>query len=88
VFIPNSFTPNGDGNNDFFQVYGESVKVIDLKIFNRWGELVYQSNNVFAGWDGTYKGIPQNPGVFSYAVQITFLDNSTLNKQGSVTLLR
>ncbi|MBL0309246.1 MAG: gliding motility-associated C-terminal domain-containing protein [Bacteroidetes bacterium] len=55
IFIPNSFSPNGDGNNDVFQIYGAAIKTTDLKIFNRWGELVFQSTNQFYGWDGTYK---------------------------------
>ena len=88
VFIPNSFTPNGDGNNDLFQLYGQGIKSVDLKIFNRWGELVYQSNNQFDGWDGTYKGQLQLPQVFTYAVKIVFLDDKKLARKGTVTLLR
>ncbi len=88
VFVPNSFTPNGDGNNDVFQIYGQGIKTIDLKIFNRWGELVYQSNNQFEGWDGTYKGQLQLPQVFTYAVKIVFLDDKKTNKKGTVTLVR
>ncbi len=88
VFVPNSFTPNGDGNNDVFQIYGQGVKTLDLKIFNRWGELVYQSNNQFEGWDGTYKGQLQLPQVFTYATKITFLNDKKLDKKGTVTLVR
>jgi len=88
VFIPNSFTPNGDGNNDFFEIYGESIKVVTMRVFNRWGEMVFQTNDQFAGWDGTYKGKVQEPGVFSYDAVITFLDNTQMIKTGSVTLLR
>lgn len=88
LFIPNSFTPNGDGNNDLFQIFGEDIKVVDLKIFNRWGELVYQSNNQFAGWDGTYKGQMQLPQVFTYTAVVTFLDDKKAEKNGTVTLVR
>jgi len=88
VFVPNSFSPNGDGNNDVFQIYGQGIKTIDLKIFNRWGELVYKSNNQFDGWDGTYKGLVQQPSVFTYAARITYLDDKKTEKQGTVTLLR
>jgi gliding motility-associated-like protein len=88
VYIPNSFTPNGDGNNDLFQLYGQSIKTVDLKIFNRWGELVYQTNNQFNGWDGTYKGALQTPQVFTYAVKVVFLDDKKLDRKGTVTLLR
>jgi gliding motility-associated-like protein len=87
-FIPNSFSPNGDGNNDVFLVYGEHIKTIDLKIFNRWGELLFESENELTGWDGSYKGTIQNPGVYVYEVLITFLDDTQLQKRGSVTLIR
>lgn len=88
VFIPNSFTPNGDGNNDVFEIYGQGIKTIDLKIFNRWGELVYESNNQFSGWDGTYKGQKQLPQVFTYYATVTFLNDKEYEKGGTVTLVR
>jgi gliding motility-associated-like protein len=88
VYIPNSFSPNGDGNNDVFQIYGVGIKTIDLKIFNRWGEKVYESNNQFEGWDGTYKGVIQNPAVFAYQVTITYLNDKKKQEIGSITLIR
>ncbi len=88
VYVPNSFTPNGDGNNDVFQIYGQGIKTVDLKIFNRWGELVYESNNQFDGWDGAYKGQVQLPQVFTYAVKIVFLNDKKTDKKGTVTLVR
>jgi gliding motility-associated-like protein len=88
VFIPNSFSPNGDGNNDVFQIYGEGIKTVDLKIFNRWGELMYQTNNQFSGWGGTYKGVLQNPAVFVYDIQITYLDDKKTHRVGSISLIR
>ena len=87
-FIPNSFSPNGDGNNDVFEIYGENIKSVKMRIFNRWGELVYESTNQFKGWDGYYKGILQNPGVYTYDAEIIFLDDTQIEKHGSVTLLR
>ena len=88
VFIPNSFTPNGDGNNDLFLIYGESIKTVNLKVFNRWGEKVFDSETQFLGWDGNYKGMPQMPGVYVYEAQITFLDNTQTLRTGSITLIR
>ncbi|MDB5285013.1 MAG: hypothetical protein JWO06_4088, partial [Bacteroidota bacterium] len=88
IFIPNSFTPNGDGNNDLFLIYGENIKTLNLKVFNRWGELVFESNSQWLGWDGTYKGVLQNPAVFVYEATITLLDNKKIFRKGSVTLLR
>jgi gliding motility-associated-like protein len=88
VFIPNAFSPTGDGNNDRFLVYGEDIKTVDMKIFNRWGELVFESSNGFEGWDGTYRGQLVMPQVFTYTSTITFLDNSQVHKAGSVTVIR
>lgn len=88
VYIPNAFSPNGDGNNDEFKIYGEGIKSISLKIFNRWGEKIFESTNQFTGWDGTYKGVIQNPDVYVYQVKITYLDDKVSNKTGSITILR
>lgn len=88
VFIPNSFSPNGDGNNDEFRIYGEGIKLIDLKLFNRWGEKVFETNNQLEGWNGTYQSKLQEPSVFVYRVKITYLDNKTVERIGSVTLIR
>ena len=88
AFAPNAFSPNGDGNNDVFQIYGEDIKTLDMKVFNRWGELVYSTTNSMAGWDGSYKGQMQMPGVYTYITVITYLDNSQETKKGTVTLLR
>jgi gliding motility-associated-like protein len=88
VYVPNTFTPNGDGKNDFFLVYGNDIKTVSLRIFNRWGEKVFESNNVFEGWDGTYKGVKVNPDVFTYDVDIELLTGKAVRKSGTVTLLR
>jgi len=88
AFFPNAFSPNGDGNNDLFEIYGEDIKEISLKIFNRWGEKVFETSNSLSGWDGTYKGVPQNIGVYTYEAVVTFLDNSRQIKNGTVTLLK
>lgn len=88
VFIPNSFSPNNDGNNDVFEVYGAGIKTVLLQVFNRWGEKVFESNDQFNGWDGTYKGKIQDPGVFTYFARISFLDNTQVEKYGSITLVR
>ena len=88
AFAPNAFSPNGDGNNDIFQIYGEDIKTVSLKVFNRWGELVYSTTNSLAGWDGTCKGVLQMPSVFTYEAVITYLDDSKENKNGTITLIR
>jgi len=97
VFIPNAFTPNGDGFNDEFQVYsGPGVTLIrSMQVFDRWGELVFERINlepeafpdVANGWDGRFRGRIMNPGVFVYLVEVTFDDGITLLYRGDVTLL-
>jgi gliding motility-associated-like protein len=88
VFIPNTFTPNGDGLNDKFFIRGNGVQKIELSIYNRWGELVYESDDIKAGWDGVYKGKPADPGVFAYYVKIYCIAGEELIRKGNVTLIR
>ena len=88
VFIPDVFTPNHDGNNDIFYVYGDGIKSLNLKVFNRWGEKVFEGNSQFDGWDGTYKGQLQPQNVYIYEATIYSLDGQTIFRKGSVTLVR
>jgi gliding motility-associated-like protein len=91
IFTPNAFTPNGDGNNDYFQIFGNlaGINYIDIKIFDRWGEKVFESEEPTFKWDGTYKGVLQAPQVFAYEMKIVFNDgHSDLLKKGSITLIR
>ncbi|MBO9659591.1 MAG: gliding motility-associated C-terminal domain-containing protein, partial [Chitinophagaceae bacterium] len=87
-FIPNAFTPNNDGKNDTFKPYGSSIKSIEMRVFNQWGELVYQTTDVNKGWDGMFKGKAQPVGVYPYGIKVTFLDNTTVTKRGTVNLVR
>jgi gliding motility-associated-like protein len=91
IFIPNVFTPNGDGSNDFFEVFGNknSWKQFEIMIFDRWGEKVYESQDMNFKWDGFYKGVLLPPAVFVYTVNLVFLDNYVPKLyKGSITLLR
>ena len=91
IFIPNTFTPNGDGNNDFFQIFGNlpALKYLDVEIFDRIGEKVFESNDLRFTWDGTYKGKPLQPAVFVYTLRVVFVDNhSEKIYKGSLTLLK
>jgi len=88
LFIPNAFSPNRNGNNDVFRVYGTSIRSLELKVFNQWGELLFSTNEVGKGWDGTAKGKPQPVGVYAYAAIITLQDGTVLHKKGSVNLIR
>jgi gliding motility-associated-like protein len=92
-YIPNAFTPNGDGVNDIFFVYGRGVEELQLRIFNRWGELVFETKDQSRGWDGTYRGQLLNPDVFVYELRVTFCDGSRISsssefRKGSITLIR
>ncbi|TCJ14473.1 PKD domain-containing protein [Flaviaesturariibacter flavus] len=94
VFVPNTFTPNGDGANDIFFVQGSGLaRMKSLRIFNRWGEVVFERrdfdvNNPSVGWDGTYKGQKAAPDVYIYQLEV-FCENSDVIKfEGNVALIR
>ncbi|RZM18633.1 MAG: T9SS type B sorting domain-containing protein, partial [Pedobacter sp.] len=88
VFIPNTFTPNYDGKNDKLFVYGNSIAKLKLRVYNQWGQFIYESLNIQNGWDGTYRGVMQPNGVYVYYAEVEFNDGSKVNKKGTVTLLR
>jgi gliding motility-associated-like protein len=88
VYFPSAFTPNGDGKNDIFRALGNGAKQYRLKIFNRWGELVFETADFNEGWDGTYKGSAQPVSVFVYLATVTFQNNKTNSYNGSITLIR
>ncbi len=88
VYVPNLFTPNGDGLNDVAMVYANNVRDLNFLIFNRWGEKVYEGHNITEGWNGIYANKLQNPETYVYVVTVTFLDNKTVTKTGSVTLVK
>lgn len=91
IFTPNAFTPNNDGNNDVFTIYGKlnTVAYLDIQIFNRWGEKVFSSNDHHFSWDGKYKGVLQNPGVYVWLLKLTYLDGHREElRKGTVSLIK
>jgi gliding motility-associated-like protein len=94
AYIPNAFSPNDDGINDVFYVLGNCVsKVILLRVFDRWGEMVFEKSNTppndpLYGWDGKFKGKPVNSDVFVFYINVELKDGSTRIYKGDVTLLR
>ena len=87
-FIPNLFTPNNDGLNDVFKPIVPYYKSASLQIFDRWGNLTFNTNNLEQGWDGKYKGENTQCDVYVYKLEIEFLDGSTKNSLGHIMLTR
>jgi gliding motility-associated-like protein len=89
MFLPDAFTPNGDGLNDVFRVVNFGYEAIqDFSIFNRWGQRVFYTHDGTSGWDGTFNGKPAEGGVYFYVIQIGMLDGTQKKFQGDVTLIR
>jgi len=94
VWIPNAFTPNGDGQNDYFYLLGKvPYDIKTFEIYNRWGQLLFQNqgiavNSEVDGWDGNTDGRPLSPGVYVYKAVLNFIDGSTKDFYGDVTLVK
>jgi gliding motility-associated-like protein len=90
VDVPTAFTPNGDGTNDVIYVDGWGIRKLNyFRIFNRWGQLLFESNDIKTGWDGTYNGVPQNMETYVYQVSAeTYVDKDPQLKTGSFKLIR
>jgi len=86
--LPSAFSPNGDGNNDMLYVYGGQIEKIFLSIYDRWGELVFESSSKDIGWDGTFKGKEASSGVYVYKLKVVFTDGDIETKAGNITLIR
>ncbi|MCB0656625.1 MAG: gliding motility-associated C-terminal domain-containing protein [Saprospiraceae bacterium] len=95
IIAPNVFSPNGDGNNDIFYLYGKGVDLIEVfRIYDRWGNIVYEGhdvplNNPASGWDGRVKGgTYAQPGVYVWSAQVRFLDFDVRIVSGDLTVVR
>jgi len=89
VFVPSAFTPNGDGVNDVFRVGHITFQAVqEFRVFNRWGEEVFHTIDPREGWDGTWKGQPQEMGTYFYLIRLGYPDGSAETYQGDVTLIR
>ena len=94
IFIPNTFSPNDDGVNDRFYPRGTGINTISyMRVFNRWGELVYSkrglsANDPAAGWDGMYKGTKSPMGVYTYSIEIVCQNSRLLKFVGNLTLIQ
>jgi len=88
LFIPNTFTPDGDGMNDRLCFRSENVSAFHIAIFSRWGEMVFESNDPYGCWDGRYHGNPCLPGVYYYTCRIRCANNEENVLKGDVTLIK
>ncbi len=99
ITIPNAFTPNPNGgsggsydatdlSNDVFYPFVRFVKDFRMRVFNRWGELVFESNDIKQGWDGYYKGHISQQDVYVYQLWVRFVDNKEVQRMGDLTLFR
>ncbi len=88
VFVPNAFSPNGDNENDVLYVRGELIGKMEFRIYDRWGELVFESFDRLIGWDGTFRGKALDPDVYDYYLRVTCIDNLETIIKGNITLIR
>jgi gliding motility-associated-like protein len=92
--VPNTFSPNGNDINDVLRVKGIGISDLDFKIYNRYGQLVFETTKVDnewqgpTGWDGTFKGKPEQNGTFLYMLNYTLISGESGFLSGNVTLIR
>ncbi len=89
VYVPTAFTPNNDGKNDRFRIWAaDNYRQFRLLIYNRWGQLIYETNDISKGWDGKFNDQPQPSDVYIYYLEILTASNKKISKKGTFTLLR
>mgnify|MGYP000185300392 CR=1 FL=1 len=88
VFIPSAFTPNEDLSNDVLCVYGKCIRTMNLKIFNRWGEKIVETEDKEFCWEGAYKGVRLESAVFHYVLEATLTTGASIVKKGNISLIR
>jgi len=88
IFVPNTFTPNGDGMNDVLFVRGQHIARMEFKVFDRWGEKVFESTDPANGWDGRFKGMLVDPAVFVHHLKVWCIDGQEYFTKGNVTVVR
>jgi len=86
--VPNAFTPGRFGQNGIVKVMGFGITHMIFRIYNRWGQMVFQSNDPNIGWDGTYKGVMQPMDVYAYTLEAEYFDGSRASRKGDITLIR
>jgi gliding motility-associated-like protein len=87
LYIPNSFTPNGDGLNDTFGIAGEAIKEFNMEIYNRWGQKIFESDNANLRWDGTFLGEKVPEGAYVYRVIAKGATGKKALKEGNISVI-
>lgn len=88
IYVPNAFSPNGDGINDLFLVYGTAIASVRLIIYNQWGGQLFISTDIQKGWDGTHNGQKAPAGLYTYALEAIMQDGKRITRGGSFHLIR
>jgi gliding motility-associated-like protein len=88
VFVPNAFSPNGDGNNDCLKVYSNCLEKVLFRIYSRWGAMIYETEDIEACWNGEYNGSTLNSGVYVYTVKAKLINGEEIDLKGDVTLFK
>ena len=92
IYIPTAFTPNNDGTNDIFKALQNCNNISGLnftmRIYNRWGQLIFKSNDINKGWDGTYKNRLLPNGVYIYSFNYSYKPNESIIKKGQIVLIK
>lgn len=88
LFVPNAFSPNGDGNNDCLKVYSNCLETVLFRVYSRWGELIYESEEIEGCWDGTNGGSDLNTGVYTFTVQAKLINGEEVELKGNTTLFK
>ncbi len=87
LYIPNTITPNGNDKNDVFYAYGINIKELDMQVYNRWGELIFESTDKTKGWDGMLNGDYVPLGVYVYIIRCTFNDGKGVRRIGNLNVV-
>lgn len=88
IYIPNTFTPNGDGKNDVLRVRANYLKNMYFAVYDRWGERVFETNDISTSWDGNFKGMPADSGVYGWYLKGTCKQLEEIELKGNVTIIR
>jgi gliding motility-associated-like protein len=88
LFVPNAFTPNGDGSNDCVMVYNNCLQEVLFRVYSRWGVMLFESDKIDGCWDGTYNGSEMNTGVYVFTVKATLVNGEEVELKGNVSLFR